>query len=34
MDPRERLSELAQQKGSSLAALSRMLGRNSSYLQQ
>jgi phage repressor protein C with HTH and peptisase S24 domain len=34
MDPREKLSELAQQKGSSLAALSRMLGRNSSYLQQ
>ena len=34
MDSRERLSELAQQRGSSLAALSRMLGRNSSYLQQ
>ena len=34
MDPREKLSELAQQRGNSLAALSRMLGRNSSYLQQ
>jgi len=34
MDPRERLAELAREKGSSLAALSRMLGRNTSYLQQ
>ena len=34
MDPRERLAELAREKGSSLAALSRMLDRNASYLQQ
>ena len=34
MDPRERLSELARERGNSLAALSRMLGRNASYLQQ
>jgi len=34
MDPRERLSALARERGSSLAALSRMLGRNPSYLQQ
>ncbi len=34
MDPRERLAELARERGSSLAALSRMLGRNASYLQQ
>lgn len=34
MDAREKLSELAQQGGHSLAALSRMLGRNPSYLQQ
>src|SRR5690606_29086352 len=34
MDPRKRLAELAQGSGSSLAALSRMLGRNASYLQQ
>jgi phage repressor protein C with HTH and peptisase S24 domain len=34
MDPRKRLAELAREKGSSLAALSRMLGRNPSYLQQ
>src|SRR5690606_17031589 len=34
MDPRERLAELARERGSSLAALSRMLGRNSTYLQQ
>ena len=34
MDPRERLSELAREGGNSLAALSRMLGRNSTYLQQ
>lgn len=34
MDPREKLSELAQKGGHSLAALSRMLGRNPSYLQQ
>lgn len=34
MDAREKLFALAQEKGSSLAALSRMLGRNSSYLQQ
>jgi phage repressor protein C with HTH and peptisase S24 domain len=34
MDPRERLAELAAGRGTSLAALSRMVGRNSSYLQQ
>lgn len=34
MDPRERLFELARDRGNSLAALSRMLGRNASYLQQ
>jgi phage repressor protein C with HTH and peptisase S24 domain len=34
VDPRERLSELARERGSSLAALSRMLGRNGTYLQQ
>ena len=34
MDPRERLSQLARERGSSLAALSRMLGRNATYLQQ
>lgn len=34
MDARETLSELVRQRGSSLAALSRMIGRNSSYLQQ
>ena len=34
MDPRERLSQLAGERGSSLAALSRMLGRNGTYLQQ
>jgi phage repressor protein C with HTH and peptisase S24 domain len=34
MDPRERLAELAAGRGASLAALSRMIGRNSSYLQQ
>jgi phage repressor protein C with HTH and peptisase S24 domain len=34
MDPRERLAELAAGRGVSLAALSRMIGRNSSYLQQ
>jgi phage repressor protein C with HTH and peptisase S24 domain len=34
MDSRERLVELAREKGGSLAALSRMLGRNASYLQQ
>jgi phage repressor protein C with HTH and peptisase S24 domain len=34
MDTRERLSALAQERGVSLAALSRMLGRNASYLQQ
>ncbi len=34
MDPRDRLAALAQERGVSLAALSRMLGRNSSYLQQ
>lgn len=34
MDPREKISELARERGNSLAALSRMLGRNSSYLQQ
>ena len=34
MDPREKLFELARERGNSLAALSRMLGRNASYLQQ
>ena len=34
MDPREKLSDLAKAKGTSLAALSRMLGRNNTYLQQ
>jgi phage repressor protein C with HTH and peptisase S24 domain len=34
MEPREKLAELARERGSSLAALSRMLGRNASYLQQ
>jgi len=34
MNPRERLAELAERRGVSLAALSRMIGRNSSYLQQ
>ena len=34
MNPREKLFELARERGNSLAALSRMLGRNSSYLQQ
>ena len=34
MDPRERLTELAASRNASLAALSRMIGRNASYLQQ
>ena len=34
MVPREKLAELARERGHSLAALSRMLGRNASYLQQ
>jgi len=34
MDPREKLSGLARERGHSLSALSRMLGRNTSYLQQ
>ena len=34
MDPRERLSELARQRGVSLAGLSRLIGRNGTYLQQ
>jgi phage repressor protein C with HTH and peptisase S24 domain len=34
MDPRERLAELARERGTSLASLSRMLGRNGSYFQQ
>ncbi len=34
MGTRERLAELAREKGSSLASLSRMLGRNTTYLQQ
>ena len=34
MDPRRRLTELAAERHTSFAALSRMLGRNSSYLQQ
>lgn len=32
--PRERLAELVREGGHSLAALSRMLGRNAAYLQQ
>ncbi len=34
MDPRERLAELARERAASLAKLSRMIGRNGSYLQQ
>lgn len=34
MDARERLAEAVREKGSSLAALSRMIGRNGTYLQQ
>jgi phage repressor protein C with HTH and peptisase S24 domain len=34
MNARDRLAELARQRGSSLAALSRMIDRNGSYLQQ
>lgn len=34
MNAREKLAELARQRGSSLAALSRMIGRNGTYLQQ
>jgi len=34
MDTREKLADLAHKRGSSLAALSRMIGRNPSYLQQ
>jgi len=34
MDTRDRLAELAREARTSLSALSRMIGRNSSYLQQ
>ena len=34
MEPRERLAELARERGCSLAALSRMIGKNAAYLQQ
>ena len=34
MQPQEKLADLAQKRGASLAALSRMIGRNPSYLQQ
>lgn len=34
MNPREKLVELAKDRGTSLAALSRMLSRNPTYLQQ
>jgi phage repressor protein C with HTH and peptisase S24 domain len=34
MPTRQRLTELSRQKGTSLASLSRMLGRNTTYLQQ
>lgn len=34
MEPREKLGDLANERGSSLAALSRMIGRNPTYLQQ
>ena len=33
-DPRERLLQLSQEAGASLASLSELLGRNTSYLQQ
>jgi len=33
-DPRERLAALAETRGVSLAALSRLIGRNGTYLQQ
>ena len=33
-DPRQRLLELAKERGASLASLSEMLGRNPTYLQQ
>jgi len=33
-DPRERLVELAERRGVSLAALSRLIGRNGTYLHQ
>lgn len=33
-EPRQRLLELASERGASLSALSRILGRNPSYLQQ
>ena len=34
MDPREKLVDAAKRRGSSLAALSRLIGRNGTYLQQ
>lgn len=34
MNPREKLADAAKERGSSLAALSRMIGRNGTYLQQ
>ncbi|GAA5059538.1 hypothetical protein GCM10023208_26970 [Erythrobacter westpacificensis] len=34
MDPREKLADLAKERGTSLASLSRMLSRNPTYLQQ
>lgn len=34
MDPRDKLVELAKERGTSLASLSRMLSRNPTYLQQ
>lgn len=34
MDARDRLAELAREHGASLAALSRIIGRNASYLHQ
>ena len=34
MDPREKLVDAAKDRGSSLAALSRLIGRNGTYLQQ
>ncbi|WP_043603768.1 LexA family transcriptional regulator [Novosphingobium sp. Rr 2-17] len=33
-DPRERLLQLAERRGASLSALSRLVGKNPSYLQQ
>jgi hypothetical protein len=34
IDPRERIEQIADQRGESLAALSGMIGRNPAYLHQ